>query len=93
MKSKAELAGLAFDPDYVNDHIHPNPVQGVLYDSRVGLYQFLPGRDRTIAQTEAARESVHSSAEDRHANARNPEYAPNPLTRYLARIGDRIQAH
>jgi uncharacterized protein (DUF2235 family) len=93
MQGKAELAGLAFDPDYVTNHIHPDPLLGVLYDSRVGFYQFLPGRDRTIGEAAAAREAVDPSAEDRHARARNPEYAPATLMRYLARLGAAVQAH
>lgn len=86
MQSKAAMADLAFDPEYARNHIHPD-VLGVLYDSRVGLYQFLPGKDRTIGEAPAARESVDPSAEDRLARARNPEYAPNPLMRFLRKLG------
>jgi uncharacterized protein (DUF2235 family) len=89
MKDKAEAAGLAFDADYLREHVHPDPI-GVLRDSRVGLYKlpFLRGPyERPIGVGERSNESVHPSVLQRRAEMRNPAYEASNLSAYMSPEG------
>jgi uncharacterized protein (DUF2235 family) len=90
MKEKAEQCLLAFDSAWIDANIH-GEVLGPLRNSRVGIYQLIPGRDRTITVAPAARISIAESADERRKQARDPEYAPKPLLRYLRRIQATMQ--
>jgi uncharacterized protein (DUF2235 family) len=90
MKEHAERCGLGFNAAWIKDNIH-GEVLGPLRNSRVGIYQILPGRDRSISVAPEARISIAASADERHKNARDPAYAPKPLLRYLRRIQAAMQ--
>jgi uncharacterized protein (DUF2235 family) len=84
MKQKAEQCGLGLDSAWIASHVQGDALAS-LRNSRVGVYRFLPPRDRTISTAVGARTQIAPSAEERHHTARNPEYAPKPLVRYLRR--------
>jgi hypothetical protein len=71
MADKARECGLAIDDAYISQNIHPDFL-ACLRNSRVGLYRFLPPRDRVIGREPDRRESLDSSALERHQRATNP---------------------
>jgi uncharacterized protein (DUF2235 family) len=88
MKGKAEQCGLHFNATWLANNIpSPNPL-GVLRDSRELFYAWIPGRDRTIDIELEHRNAISDKARVRYVQARDPEYKPRPLLRYLRRIGE-----
>lgn len=84
MKEKAEGAGLEFDEDYIEENIRPD-ANGVVRNSKKGIYRLIPDFHRVIGALQSAREDVRSEAIERFK--RDPEYKPFNLQQYLARFG------
>ena len=86
MINKATTCGLAFDQEYLQSTVKPNPL-GELRDSKTGLYGFFGDAVRPIGEGHRAQEAVHRSAVDRLEQARQPAYRPANLVSYLERNG------
>lgn len=80
MQEKAESAGLAFNRDWVDRNIRPDPL-GELRKSKTGLYGLTSDYHRPIGAQERGHESVHPAALTRYQS--DPEYRPEKLVEYL----------
>lgn len=81
MRARAEAAGLTYSRAALRGLAIRPRWDGVLRDSRRGLYRLLPGRDRPIGRAAGGNESV--AAEARLRYRRDRRYRPPELVRYL----------
>jgi uncharacterized protein (DUF2235 family) len=86
IKEKAAACGLAFDEEYVSQHIVA-AWNGTLHDSRNGIFKLMKSRDRAMGTGKAANEAVHPAAA--HRTKSDPSYKTN-LTAYLQQPAARI---
>lgn len=82
MQEKAAACGLAFEQEYLDRRIHPNPL-GELRDSKSGFFDFTGEYVRPIGRGRNAQEAVHPSTIERLQTASNPAYRPENLVAYL----------
>ena len=80
MWSRAATQGLAFDDDYRNAMVRPNP-SGRIHRSWTGMYRVKGRHVRRIGESLPGLESVHSSVRERYLNM--PRYRPDNLMAFL----------
>ena len=80
MWSRAVTHGLAFDDDYRNAKVHPNPL-GRIHRSWTGMYRVKGRHVRPIGESPPGLESVHSSVRERFLNV--PSYRPANVMAFL----------
>jgi uncharacterized protein (DUF2235 family) len=95
MIARARACGLAFDDDVlVANPLELDP-RAPIHDSKTGLYNLVPAYDRVIGRATIERkpaeqpdhtQSLHPSVLARWDA--DPQYRPESLKRYFARIGD-----
>ena len=83
MKSKAEACGLVLDGAYVSTAAAPDP-NGVLHNSRTGIYRVLPSHVRPIGDPGYANQSLHPGLLERYRS--DDGYRPSNLVDYLKRM-------
>ena len=84
MKKKAAACGLAFDQEYIDKIIKPNPL-GELRDSRTGIFHLRRGFVRPIGSGTNTAEAVHARVKERMD--KDPTYKPENLVAYVNKGG------
>jgi uncharacterized protein (DUF2235 family) len=78
MVAHAKKHGLGFDEAYLMANLKPNPA-GTWYNSRSGLFKYLPGYVRPVLKTELSNETIDSTVYERMKlmpPTLNPLYKP-----------------
>jgi uncharacterized protein (DUF2235 family) len=86
MKERAASAGLAFDEDYLQAILRPNPF-GVLRDSWTGFYRLTGSRARRICDPQLANPSESVDASVRKRWDGDHTYRPQNLGQHFERPG------
>ena len=80
MTEKAELCGLAFDKEFLNEFIKPNPL-GPLHNSMSWIYELFGPSNRILGQSLGKTESVHQGVVHRWEHDPS-SYRPDNLAVY-----------
>ncbi len=81
MMEKAESCGLAFDKEFLNEFIKPNPL-GPLHNSMSWIYKLFGPFNRILGRSPGETEAVHQGVIDRWEHDPS-SYRPNNLAEYL----------
>ncbi|MGZ3945839.1 MAG: phospholipase effector Tle1 domain-containing protein, partial [Mucilaginibacter sp.] len=84
MINNAKTKGLGFDEEYINTQLKPN-FRGTQYNSKTGIFEFLPDYIRPVMKTENADEQVNNSVFERMRAmpGYRPENIINPVSSQL----------
>ncbi|HTE00220.1 MAG TPA: DUF2235 domain-containing protein [Mucilaginibacter sp.] len=73
MAEKAKSCGLGFDEPYLTSLLNPNP-EGVLYNSKTGIFKITPNYNRPVMETPFSNESIDPAVIERINKM--PDYRP-----------------
>jgi len=84
MINNAKDNGLGFDEEYINMQLKPN-FRGTQYNSKTGIFEFLPDYIRPVMKTKNADERVDNSVFERMRAipGYRPENIINPVSSQL----------